>query len=97
MKISRLTLPNIEINIYGVSDDLCVIGEATIRASSTLIDKLKKKINKLKKDYPEKLRKRMILVIYASLALPDLVERDRKEGIWILKATGDIVKPQILK
>jgi len=95
MKIDRLALPGIEINIYGVSNDLCIIGEATVRASSTLIDKLKRKIDKLKKNYPEKLRKRTILVICTSLALPDLVERARKERIWVLKATGDVVKPQI--
>jgi hypothetical protein len=46
--------------------------------------------------YPEKLKPKIIRVIYTSLAMPDLIERAEKEGIWVLKATGDIVKPKDL-
>jgi hypothetical protein len=48
---------------------------------------------RMRNSYPEKLKPKIVRVIYTSLAMPDLIER---EGIWILKATGDIVKPKNL-
>jgi len=35
------------------------------------------------------------MVIYASLALPELVEEAKKRGIWLLKATEDYYKPDL--
>ncbi|MCS7113412.1 MAG: hypothetical protein RMJ00_04170, partial [Nitrososphaerota archaeon] len=96
IKLKPLILPEIELNIYGVSDDLCVIGESSVRASSNLIDEIDRDIEKLGRLYPDKLRSKILKVIYTSLAMPDLVERAEKEGVWILKATGDIVKPVFL-
>ncbi|MEM1582354.1 MAG: hypothetical protein QXK89_07600 [Candidatus Bathyarchaeia archaeon] len=95
IKLGPLILPGVELNIYGVSDDLCVIGEASIRASINLIDKIDRGIKKVKSMQPGKIRGKIIRVIYTSLAMPDLIERAEKEGVWILKATGDIVKPRI--
>jgi len=96
VNLYRLVLPGIEINIYGVSDDVCIIGEVSVRAGRSLVDELIRKIEKLKLNYPEKVRKTIIPVIYVSLAMHDLIERAREEGIWVLKATGDIVRPAIL-
>lgn len=96
VNLYRLVLPEIEINIYGVSDDICIIGEVSVRAGRSLVDELMRKIEKLKFNYPEKVRKTIIPVIYVSLAMHDLIERAREKGIWVLKATGDIVRPAIL-
>jgi len=93
MKIESLVLPELELNIYGVSDDTCIVGEASVRAGVSVLERLLKKIEKLRRKFPEKLRKRIIPVIYTSLPMPDLVERARVEKIWVLKATEDIVKP----
>lgn len=95
IKVRPLILPEVELNIYGVSDDLCVIGEASVRASVNLIDEINRNIDKLKSMRPNMVRDKIVRVIYTSLAIPDLVERAEKEGIWILKATEDIVKPKI--
>jgi len=46
MKIGRLLLLGLEIDIYGTSDDFCIIGEATVRAISTLIGELGKKVDR---------------------------------------------------
>jgi len=35
----------------------------------------------------------MVRLVYTSLALSDLIDRAKEEEIWVLKATGDIVKP----
>ncbi|MCX8205289.1 MAG: hypothetical protein N3H31_06535 [Candidatus Nezhaarchaeota archaeon] len=95
VEVAPLILPEAELNIYGVSGDLCIVGEASVRASSRAIDEVDWKIERLRKLYPDKLRPKVIKVIYTSLAMPDLVERAGKEGVWVLKATEDVVKPRL--
>ncbi len=92
MKLTSLMLPDVELNIYGTSDDVCVIGEASVRAGVGLVDDLLKKMDMLRKNHPDKLKDKVILVIYASLPMPELVERAVEKRIWVLKATEDIVK-----
>ncbi|MGP3667563.1 MAG: hypothetical protein ACKD6M_04010 [Candidatus Bathyarchaeota archaeon] len=93
VKLAPLILPKVEINVYGVSDEVCIVGEATVRASSNVIDKINGDVEILRRIYPEKLKPRILKVVYTSLAMPDLVERAEKEGVWVLRATGDVVKP----
>jgi archaellum component FlaC len=95
VEVTLLTLPEVEVNIYGVSGDLCVVGEARVRASSGIIDEIDKKIEVLKRLYPDKLRPRILRVAYTTLALPDLVARAEREGVWVLRAVGDVVKPKL--
>jgi len=95
VEVSSLVLPEVEVNLYGVSGDLCVVGEAKVRASSNAIDELNEKVQALKRLYSDKLRPRLLMVVYASTALPDLIERAKREGVWVLKATGDVVKPRL--
>ena len=64
-----------------------------MRASERLVEEFKRKFNKLRREYPNKVRKKIILVIYTSFVLPDLIGRAKRENIWVLKATEDIVKP----
>jgi len=63
LEISSLTLPDVELNLYGANEDTCLIGEATVRAGSKLADELLEKLEKLKKNHPEKLRRKLILII----------------------------------
>ena len=93
LELTSLILPGLEINIYGVSDDVCVIGEATLRAGPKPIDELLEKIEKLKINYPNLLRRKVILVIYASLPMIELIEKAKEKGIWLLKATEEFFKP----
>jgi archaellum component FlaC len=95
VEVTLLTLPEVEVNIYGVSGDLCVVGEARVRASSGIIDEIDKKIEVLKRLYPDKLRPRILRVAYTTLALPDLIARAEREGVWVLRAVGDVVKPKL--
>ena len=91
--IDRLHLPGLELNLYGASGDVCVVGEASVRAGPALLEELKRKLDAVKKRYPGLLRPKTVMVIYASWALPELVEAAKQEGVWILKATGDITPP----
>lgn len=96
IELTSLTLPRLEFNLYGVSNDTCVVGEATVRAGAPLVDKLFKRLKRLKDNYPEKLRKNVILVIYASLPMAGLVEKVKEKGIWLLKATEEFHRPEKL-
>ncbi|UNQ73167.1 hypothetical protein [Infirmifilum sp. NZ] len=95
IELGSLVLPDLEIDIFGVADDLCVIGEATVRGGVSVLDKLLEKAEVLRSRYPDKLRPKTIMVIYVSLALPELVDEARKRGVWLLKATGDYYKPDL--
>ena len=93
---TSLSLPDLEVNLYGASDGVCLMGEATVRAGAGLADELLRKLERLKRDYPEKLRGRVILAIYASLPMEDLKERAKEKGIWLLKATEEFHRPKEL-
>jgi len=92
IEVSSLVLPDLELNVYGASSDFCIIGEASVRANIGLLNELLDKFEKLKANYPSMLRKENMLVIYTSLALPELIEKAKEKHIWVLKATGNIVK-----
>ena len=97
MEIGSLILPELELNIYGVSDEVCVVGEATVRGGAGVINELLEKIKLLKSRYPDKLRRKTIPVIYVCLPLPELIREAKERSIWVLKATQDYYKPsQIL-
>lgn len=93
MEVGSLSLPELKLNIYGVSGEVCVVGEATVRGGAGIIDELIGKINILKSKYPEKLRKNIIPVVYVCLPLEELVEEARRREIWVLKAVQDFYKP----
>jgi len=96
VELTSLILPDLELNIYGVSGDVCVIGEATVRAGVSILEDLMGKFEKLKKMYPDRLRRKIILVIYASLPTAELIEEAKKRRIWLLKATEEFHKPEKL-
>jgi SMC interacting uncharacterized protein involved in chromosome segregation len=95
VEVTSLILPELEVNIYGASDNLCIVGEARVRASSNVIDEIDGKIEALKRLHPDKLRPKVLRVVYTTLALPDLVVRAEREGVWVLRAVGDVVKPKL--
>jgi len=90
-------LPELEVDVYGVSGDVCVVGEVAVRSGLGELRRLLKKLELLKSRYPEKLRPKTILVIYTSLALPELVEEAKAKNVWVLKATQDYYKPDFAK
>ena len=95
IRLTRLQLPELEIDLYGATGDLCVIGGCSVRATPRLLEELKRKYEFLRKVRPDLLRPKVLLVIYASLALPELIEAAEREGIWVLKATEDYTRPPL--
>ncbi|MBO3800432.1 MAG: hypothetical protein FGF52_05200 [Candidatus Brockarchaeota archaeon] len=95
VKLGSLSLPDLELNIYGTSDGFCIVGEASVRAGVGLVDELLEKIERLKSRHPDRVRGKLITVIYTSLPMPELVEKAKEKGVWILKATEDFFKPPL--
>jgi uncharacterized coiled-coil DUF342 family protein len=86
VKLDRLSIEDFEMNIYGVSGDVCVLGEVTVRLGHALVDELEGKINFLRNKKPELLKPKMIKVIYTMTATPKAVEKAGEYGIWIVTA-----------
>ena len=96
LELTSLILPDLEVNLYGVSGDVCVLGEASVRAGAGIVDELLEKFERLRRDYPDRLRRRVVLVLYVSLPMVELVERVKEEKIWLLKATEEFYRPEKL-
>jgi hypothetical protein len=79
-----------EVNIYGATSDLCIIGEATVRLGIKLLQELEEKINHMKERRPNLLRPKIIKVIYTDYAIPSALEEAKAKGIWVLKWRGDL-------
>jgi len=92
MALKRLELPGLEIDLYGASDGVCLIGEATVRAGIRLVEELDAKAGLLAERHPELLRPRVIKAIYTILATPEAIEEANRRGIWILDWKGDLSK-----
>lgn len=58
IKLGELILPDMQINIYGTSNNTCVIGEVETRAGVSLLNELKGNSNNLKKNIQNTLEKR---------------------------------------
>jgi chromosome segregation ATPase len=95
LKLSSLVLPDLEINVYGVNENLCIVGEVSTRAGVGIIEKLDEDITKLSRKHPECLREKTVKVVYTMQATPDAVQEARERGIWLLKATEDLTQPPV--
>ena len=94
--LTSLTLPDLELNIYGASNNICVVGEAAVRANVKLLNELLEKIEKLRRNYPWMVRDRLIPVLYVALPMADLISEAKSRGIWLLKATEEFYRPSNL-
>jgi len=95
IKLGRVFVDDKEINIYGSSADICVIGEATVRLGRILVEELEEKIKFLREVKPELIKPKIIKVIYTDYAVPEAVDLAREYGIWVLNWKGDITPIKI--
>jgi len=93
LRLSSLVLPDMEINVYGANENLCLVGEVSTRAGVRIVEKLNEDIAKLSGKYPQYLRKKTIKVVYTMQATPDAVKEAEASGVWLLKATEDLTQP----
>ena len=97
IKLERLILPRLEIDVYGCSNGLCVVGEATTRLGLRLIDELERKVRELSSRYPENLRRELIKVIYTMWTTPKAVDEARRKDIWVVKTTAELTPMKKLR
>jgi hypothetical protein len=90
VKLGRAFVDSREINIYGVSDDLCVVGEATVRLGVGPVRELLDKVELLKRRRPDLLRRRLVKVIFTDYALPEAIELAERNNVWVLRWDRDL-------
>lgn len=96
-ELRRIFVDEREINIYGAEDDTCIIGEATVRLGTNLIQEFEEKIEALKRIKPELINPKTIKVIYTDYAVPNALELAEKHEIWVLNWKGDLTPRKIIK
>jgi regulator of replication initiation timing len=97
VELRRIFVDEREINIYGAKDDTCVLGEATVRLGTGLIQELEDKIEVLKRIRPELIKPKMIKVIYTDYAPPSAIELAKEHDIWVLNWKGDFASRKIIQ
>ena len=97
VQLDRIFVNEREINIYGVSGEVCVIGEATVRLGVSLVEELEEKIELIKKEKPELLKPKLIKVIYADYSVPRALELASNYNIWVLNWKGDLTPRKIIQ
>ncbi|MFN4337302.1 MAG: hypothetical protein ACK4FV_06980, partial [Candidatus Nitrosocaldus sp.] len=95
MHITGLILDDIEVDIYGIDTDTCIIGEVKTRASPNMVKEVAKDIARLCEKHPEYLRKKVIKVIYAMQVLPETVKEAERMGIWLMTGKGSLTELKV--
>jgi hypothetical protein len=85
IELDRIFIDATEVNMYGATGDICVVGEATVRLGPNLVNELLGKVKMIRDKRPDLLRKKMIKVIYTDYATPEAVEAATKSKVWILR------------
>jgi hypothetical protein len=90
VELDRIFVDSMEVNIYGAAGDLCVVGEATVRLGPTLVSELLSRIEAIKRNRPDLLRRKIVKVIYADYATPEALEAAKTAKVWVLKWDKDL-------
>jgi predicted DNA-binding protein YlxM (UPF0122 family) len=97
IKLDRLLIKGREINIYGAVEDICVIGEASVKLRPKIVKEMEEKIELLRKYKPELLRPKLIKVIYTDVAFPNGLKLASKNNIWVLNWKEDLLPMKIIQ
>jgi regulator of replication initiation timing len=84
VELNRVFVDSEEIDIYGATGDICIIGEATTRLEPKRVQRLIRRIELIKQRRPELLRKKIIKAIYTYVAVPQALEVDINNKVWVL-------------
>ena len=95
VSLSRFFIDDVEVDIFGVTDDLVVIGEATVRLGTSLIDELERKVRLVFERRSDLIRPKLIKVIYCDVALPQALKLAEERGIWVLDIRSDLTPRRI--
>jgi len=97
VELRQLMLPDLEVNLYGVKDDIFIIGEVVTRTGLAVVERVDKILERLIKNYPSYTRRKVLKVIYTLWITPESVEEARRRNIWVVKALEELTKPKIIE
>jgi len=95
VELERAFVDDLEINVYGAVGDLCIVGEAAVRLGPGLVKELLEKVEALKQRRPDLLRRRLLKVIYTSVAIPQALQVAQESGVWVLKWDRDLTPMKV--
>jgi len=95
VELGEAFVDSLEINVYGAVGDLCIVGEATVRLGPSLVEELLEKVEVLRQRRPDLLRRRLLKVIYASVAIPQALQLAEERGVWVLRWDKDLTPMKI--
>ncbi|AJB41854.1 hypothetical protein TCARB_0802 [Thermofilum adornatum 1505] len=84
VKLDRVFVDSEEIDIYGATGEICMIGEATTRLGPKRVQRLIRRIELIKQGRLELLRKKIIKAIYTYVAVPQALEVAINNKVWVL-------------
>ena len=90
VKLEPLIMPEVEIDIYGATEEVCVVGEASTRAGARIIEAIDRRIEDLKRKHPELLRPKLIKVVYTMWATEDTIEEASGRDVWLVKTMQEL-------
>ncbi len=85
----------LELDVYGVSGELCVLGEVGVRLGSAKLNDLVTKVHYIRKTHPQLLQNQLILLLYGMRFTPQLLELAEEQKIWVITATKELTSFQI--
>ncbi len=95
VELTRAFVDAREIDVYGAVEDLCVVGEVTVRLGPRLVEELLEKLELIKQRRPDLLRRRVIKVVYTYVAIPQAIDLAVQHNVWVLKWDRDLAPLKI--
>ena len=97
VKLEPLIMPGVELDIYGATEEVCVIGEASTRAGARIIEAIDRRIEDFKRRHPELLRPKLVKVVYTMWATEDAIEEASRKNVWLVKAMRELTPFRVVK
>ena len=95
VELERVSVDAMEINVYGATEDLCVVGEVAVRLGPSLVKELLEKVEALKRKKSGLLRKKVLKLIYTNVAIPQALQVAQENKVWVLKWDRDLTPMKI--
>ena len=97
MKIEPKVVCGMEFDLFGIKEDLILVGDATVRAGPKVIEWMYNRAQKLAKCSPDYKKKKFVIVIYSMHFTPSAIEKAKKIGIWLISANKEVTELKTIK
>jgi len=97
MKIEPKVICGMEFDLFGIEEDLILVGDATVRAGPKVIEWMYNRAQKLAKCSPDYKKKKFVIVIYSMHFTPSAIEKAKKIGIWLISANKEVTELKTIK